>query len=81
MYVIEIREGSTSATRGEPPGGLVADFASTARDAGLRRGTIFVVGSRNGPTLNFSSDIPDELHQRFRNVLGIHRHRIKTPAR
>jgi hypothetical protein len=78
MYVIEIRDGSTSATGGQPPGGLVADFASTARDAGLTKGTIYVVGSGNGPTLDFSPDIPDALHQRFRNVLGIHRHRIKS---
>jgi hypothetical protein len=81
MYVIEIRDGSTSVTGGEPPGGLVADFASTARDAGLANGKIYVVGSRNGPTLDFSADIPEELHQRFRNVLGIHRHRIKTSGK
>lgn len=77
IFVIELRNGSASVRSGEPPAGLVAEFSSTASDAGLRQGTIYVVRASHGPTLDFSSDIPDTLHQRFRNVFGVYRHRVK----
>lgn len=77
VFVIEVRDGSAIVRSGEPPAGLVAEFSSTAQDLGLVRGTIYAVRASHGLSLDFSSDIPDTLHQRFRNVFGVYRHRIK----
>jgi hypothetical protein len=78
IFVIELRDGPAVVRSGEPPAGLVAEFSSTARDLELVRGTIYVVRVSQGLTLDFSSEIPDSLHQRFRNVFGVYRHRIKA---
>ena len=78
IFVIELRDGPAIVKSGEPPAGLVAAFSSTARDAGLERGTIYALRASHGLTLDFSSDIPVGLHQRFRNVFGVYRHRIKS---
>lgn len=77
LFVIELRSGSASVKSGEPPAGLVAEFSTTAKDVGVERGTIYVVRASHGLTLDFSPEIPDSLHQRFRNVFGVYRHRIK----
>jgi hypothetical protein len=77
VIAIELRDGTAVPTRGEPPAGLIAEFAATGRDLQLSRGTIYVVNGSKGLTLEFSPDIPESTHQRFRNVFGVHRHRIK----
>ena len=77
IFVIEIRDGTAVATRGQPPAGLIAEFAATSRDLDMGRGTIYAVSGANGLKLEFSTDIPEHAHQRFRNVFGVHRHRIK----
>jgi Protein of unknown function (DUF3634) len=77
IFVIELRSGSAVVRSGEPPGGLVSGLSDTARDLGLASGTIYAVRGAHGPTLEFSSGIPETAHQRFRNVFGVHRHRIK----
>jgi hypothetical protein len=78
VFVIDLRDGRASARSGEPPAGLIAEFSSTAHDLGLARGTVYVVRASHGLTLDFSSDIPESVHQRFRNVFGVYRHRIKS---
>ena len=78
VFVIELRGGSATVRSGEPPAGLVAEFSATARDAGLERGTIYGVRASHGLSLDFSTDVPESLHQRFRNVFGVYRHRIKS---
>ena len=78
LFVIELRDGSAVTRSGEPPAGLVAEFSSTAHDAGLTKGMIYAVRASHGLTLDFSADVPESLHQRFRNVFGVYRHRIKS---
>jgi hypothetical protein len=78
VFAIELRNGSAFVKSGQPPAGLVAEFSTTAGDAGLDRGTIYAVRAAHGLTLDFSGEIPDSLHQRFRNVFGVYRHRIKS---
>ena len=78
IFTIELRDGPPIVKSGEPPAGLVAEFSSTARDLGVTRGTIYAVRASHGLTLDFSSEIPDGVHQRFRNVFGVYRHRIKS---
>ena len=77
IFVIELRGGSAVVRSGEPPAGLIAELAQTARDLGLANGNIYAVRGAHGATLEFSTDIPEHAHQRLRNVFGVHRHRIK----
>jgi len=76
-FVIEVRDGTARLRRGEAPAGLVAEFSDVARDFGIQSGTIYGVRGRHGLTLDFSTVVPTAAHQRFRNVLSVHRHRIK----
>jgi len=76
-FVIELHDGGAKVRRGDPPGGLVAEFSQTAADVGVTTGRIYVIRGGYGLTLDFSTEIPDHAHQRFRNVLGMYRHRIK----
>lgn len=76
-FVIDVRDGAARRRNGDAPAGLVAAFSDVARDFGIERGTIYGVRSRHGLTLDFSADVPSAAHQRFRNVLSVHRHRIK----
>ena len=78
IFAIELRDGPAVVRSGEPPAGLVAEFSSTARDLDLVRGTIYARRASHGLTIDFSSDIPDNVHQRFRNVFGLYRQRIKA---
>ena len=76
LFVIEIRDGTARTRDGHVPAGLVSGMADVARDLGLRGGTIYGIRRPQGTTLGFSADIPEEAHQRLRNVLATHRHRI-----
>ena len=76
-FVVEIHGGVARLDRGAAPAGLVVGFSDAAQDVGIDHGKIYGVKSGLGVTLEFSSDIPAHAHQRFRNVLGIYRHRIK----
>ena len=78
LFVVELRNGSASVKSGEPPAGLVAEFSTTASDTGVERGSIYAVRAGHGLTLEFSIDSPESVHQRFRNVFGVYRHRIKS---
>jgi hypothetical protein len=77
VFVVEVRDGTARLRRGEAPAGLVAEFSDVASDFGIQGGSIYGVRARHGLTLDFSTDIPADAHQRFRNVLSVHRHRIK----
>ena len=77
VFVIDLRDGGGRVRSGEPPAALVAEFSQAANDLGLASGTIYVVRASHGVTLEFSPEIPESAHQRLRNILSVHRHRIK----
>ena len=77
LFVVDLRDGAARLRRGEAPPGLVGGFSDVARDLGVSSGTIYGVCAAHGLTLEFSSQIPAHAHQRFRNVLAVHRHRIR----
>ena len=54
----------------------MADFADIAQAYDIRHGTVRAMRRGDALSLTFSSDIPTEAHQRFRNVLGVHQHRV-----
>lgn len=65
----EIRIGADAVTvaRGDPPHDFVIACQDISRQHRLRSGRIRCVQTGGGPELRFSDDIPDRLHQRFRN--------------
>jgi hypothetical protein len=77
VSVVDLRSGAARVRSGEPPAALVAEFSQVAHDLGLTSGTIYVVRASHGVTLEFSPEIPESAHQRLRNILSVHRHRIK----
>lgn len=79
IFSIEIDGDEVRVRSGQAPGVLVREFAEAARDVGIGRGTIRGIRAAQGVTLSFSSDIPAEAHQRFRNILALHRDRIRGP--
>ena len=80
IFEIEIHGDVLKVRRGEAPGGIVSEFADAARDLEIRRGTIRGIRAGHGVTLAFSSEIPAEAHQRFRNILALYRDRIRGPG-
>jgi len=81
IFEIEIQGDRLRVRRGEAPGGIVSEFADAARDFDLRRGTLRAIRTGTGVTLAFSSEIPPETHQRFRNILALYRDRIRAAGR
>jgi hypothetical protein len=74
VFVVAIEEGRARVEKGVPSQAFLNDCGEIARSFGIQSG--FIYGCRGGG-LRFSSDIPDESHQRFRNVLGFHGGRMK----
>ena len=80
IFVIDIDGEELRVRNGEVPGGMVREFGEAARDFEIRGGTIRGFRASHGITLSFSSDVPAEAHQRFRNILALHRDRIMGPG-
>lgn len=62
---------------GAPSAGWVADCADVARELGIERGRLDVVGPPDALRLRFSPDLPLHGRQRFHNVLGLHRSALR----
>ena len=75
VFVISIQDGSVHKRRGRVAAAFLNDCSDVAREAGIISGTIYGVRHRGGVGLEFSSNIPPDCHQRFRNVWGLHRGR------
>ena len=58
--------------RGTPPARWLADCGDVCAEFGLTRGRLDVVGLAGRMQLRFSPEIPPAVHQRLRNVLGVH---------
>lgn len=67
--VIQIRAGSAHGLKGKLVAGLLADIAAVAKEAGLAAGEIWIEASGK---IRFSREIPEALHQRFRNVIALY---------
>jgi hypothetical protein len=78
VFEVEFHEGAARLVRRSAPGSLLGDFSDVAEAFDIRDGTLRAVRKGDGLTLAFSSGIPTEAHQRFRNILGVHQHRISS---
>jgi hypothetical protein len=78
VFVVEFEDGAARASKGSPSPGFLSDCSDVAKTFEIRSGRIYA--HRNGAALQlrFSPEIPEESHQRFRNVLGFHGNRIKA---
>ncbi len=67
-FKIVISESGAALRRGQALAAFVEHCATIARDAGLESGSIYGIRSHQGLSLRFSRDVPEHLHQRFRNA-------------
>lgn len=73
VFVVLIRDGKATVRRGKVPGRLLVDWEELSRDSGIRNAKIRAYRRRRQVALRFSSGVPEEQRQKFRNVLGAHR--------
>lgn len=66
---IRIRGGTAHQAKGRLMSGLLRDLSSLSAEAGIAEGEIWI-----DPTgkVTFSNEIPEEIHQRIRNVISSH---------
>jgi hypothetical protein len=72
VFVIRVRNGFPTVTKGKVSQAFVAELAGTLRDKGIRSGSIFGVRKRNTVSLEFSRSIPKVARQSLRNVWAMH---------
>ncbi len=70
-FTIVLDESGAALRRGQAPAAFVRHCSTIARDAGLESGSIYGTRSRQGVSLRFSRDVPEHLHQRFRNAWAL----------
>ena len=76
-FEVVIEEGAANLARGNVPPSFLGDCDEIARDHSIRTGRIWGVRRSYGLALEFSSDIPDESRQKFRNVFEVVRRHVK----
>jgi hypothetical protein len=75
VCALRIQDGRVQLVKGRPPPAFVSGCSDIAAHFAIRNGHVDCVAGPRGLTLRFSPDVPAASHQRFRNVLGMHRHR------
>jgi hypothetical protein len=77
-FVVQFENGEARARKGALPAAFLHDCTDVASAFGILAGRIYGHQGPRGLRLEFSSGIPAESHQRFRNVFGLYRGRIKS---
>lgn len=77
VFIVHLHDGHATAEKGNLSLAFLADCVDLAAKRGISRGRLFGVWKGDGVSLEFSPDIPEEHHQVFRNVWGLHRRRHK----
>jgi hypothetical protein len=77
VFVVTLVDGCAHATKGQVPPGFLSDIAEFARNNGLTKGTIRGRRVDGNMRVFFSDDIPEEAHQRLRNVWHLYSARFK----
>jgi hypothetical protein len=78
---LAVGPGGLRCVRGTPPARWLADCADACRELGVERGRIDVVGRDGRLRLRFSPDLPRCVHQRLRNVFGVHHLLLRSRRR
>ena len=66
---IGIADGSARCLKGKLTGAVLSDIGLLAKENGVSKGEIWIGGDGR---VQFSSGIPEKMHQRLRNVLSSH---------
>jgi len=72
-FTVTIRNGIAESTQGKITHKALSDFTEVAQQQNISQGTIVGVRRDVQITLEFSSDIPQSEHQRFRNAWGMNK--------
>jgi uncharacterized protein DUF3634 len=70
VFVVEIKRFKAFARIGKVSADFLWDCSDISRQNDIRSGKIYGVKSSFGISLKFSSAIPEQSHQRFRNAWG-----------
>jgi hypothetical protein len=66
-YAIQIRGGSARCVKGKMLGRVMSDISSLASENNIQEGEIWI---NQAGRVSFSSEIPNTIHQRIRNVVS-----------
>ena len=72
VFEIEFIEGRPRVKKGKVPHRFLQDCEELCRSLGIKRGAIRAVKDLEGLRLQFSPEIPQAYHQRFRNAWRVH---------
>jgi Protein of unknown function (DUF3634) len=72
VFVVRVRDGFPTVTRGVVSQAFVADLAGVLKEKGIRSGSIYGVRRANMTRLEFSRSIPSPAYQALRNVWAMH---------
>ena len=76
-FEVVIENGTSHADYGSVPGSFLADCDAIAGDYSIQRGRIRAIRRSTILSLRFFGDIPEESHQKFRNVFELIREQFK----
>lgn len=77
LFVVHLHDGHATAEKGNLSVGFLTECADLAGKRGIEEGRLFGVWKSGAVSLEFSSGIPEEHHQVFRNLWGLYRGRHK----
>ena len=66
---VRVRCGTAECVKGRLVSRLLAELSSLAAESGLEEGEIWI---GHAGKVDFSDEIPEEMHQRIRNVICLH---------
>jgi hypothetical protein len=71
-FVVRIRDGFPSVSRGKVSQAFVVELAGVSKERGIRNGSVYGVRMGKLIRLEFSRSIPNDAHQALRNVWAMH---------
>jgi Protein of unknown function (DUF3634) len=71
-FVLMIQNGKVRVIQGHPPPLFLQDVEEIRSEAGINAATITGFRRAKQIVLRFSSNVPRNLQQRFRNAFGVH---------
>jgi hypothetical protein len=72
VWVIKVRNGNSTLTRGRIAQTVVAELADVLHRNGVKHGALYGIRRRGTVTLGFSRSIPQSCRQGLRNVWSMH---------
>jgi len=77
VFIVSLHDGHATAEKGNLSVAFLAECSDLAKKRGIQEGRLYGIWKQGSTSLEFSTEIPEEHHQVFRNVWGLHRRRHK----